>query len=388
MKKRIGALLLSCAMTVTLLTGCGGSGSTGDSSAAGTAAGAADTANTQEFTLDLPTEITADPVSYITDGTITQDATVFTVDGTDIPASYYFYWLAYYTDLMKMQYSYYGQELDLSQEDSDGVTQADSLKEMALNSVRSTVALENKLEEYDLSLTDEQLETAESAGTQQTPEMLVYLCTTPEDQIRITKQYYASTLIKDHLYGEGGELAPTEETLADYMKDNDISYVCRYVLCYADTDSTDEEKEEAKANAQEIYDALQGLEGDELLTTFEEYQENNTDGNTDEFTVTGDSSLVDGFTDALDELEVGEVGMSGLTDYGYFVLLRLDASNDYIDDAFSSQLSGWAEATELTNSKLYDNLDALTFCTDLLAMQDIIDEAYSAANADSSASAQ
>ena len=75
MLKRILAGGLAVVMACSLFTGCGSSGA---SSSAGALTA-------------IPEEAKKDVVSYLTDGAITSEETVMTVNGVEIPASAYFY---------------------------------------------------------------------------------------------------------------------------------------------------------------------------------------------------------------------------------------------------------------------------------------------------------
>ncbi|MCD8126471.1 MAG: hypothetical protein LUD82_03045 [Clostridiales bacterium] len=130
---------------------------------------------------------------------------------------------------------------------------------------------------------------------------------------------------------------------------------------------------------------------EERLNAFLEAQaELNYDGNTDEFLVTPDSSLVDGFSDAVLALDEYEVGMSEETSYGYFVVVRLPVSDEdiaaideddietikeeYISDMFNTRLSEVLETAEVERSDLLDEVDYVAVFEKLTALQADLDE--------------
>jgi hypothetical protein len=375
MKKRVLALLLCAAMAFSLLTGCGQKGDSGDVSLS------------EAMDAAIPDAAKVDVVNYLTDGALNKDSVIMTVNGQEVPASYYLYWLAYYTSQMSSYYTYYGQTFDLTAEVSDGVTMADQLQSMADDATKGYTVIEQKAAENGVELTeDEQTECQEYVDNQE-DEAMLYFSTTPADQGTIYTQYQLGSKLRDYLFGEGGENAPTEETLQDYIEENGM-YNCRYILCQPE-DDTEDEIEKAQEKCQAIYDELSQLEGDELLARFQELQSDNPDGNTDEYSFDSDDSLVSGFREKLAELEVGELGMTDKTSYGYFTLLRLDVDtdtvqDDYVRSAFAAQMNTWGDEAEVVNSG-YDKVDVTTFCQNLMALQDIINEA--AASEDSSADA-
>ncbi|MCD7829432.1 MAG: peptidyl-prolyl cis-trans isomerase [Clostridiales bacterium] len=367
MKKRILALGLCLALAMSLLTGCGG-----------------------ELTDEqIITKATNDEVKYLTDGKLKNDTVIMTINGEDVSAISLCYWLSYYETQMAYYYSMYGETLDLTAEVSDGVTAADSLLDYAYQAVVSYTTMDQKAAEYELTLTeDEESNVQEYMDLQDTYSML-YFCTTAEEQGEIYRQYQLSTKLQDVLYAEGGEREITDETLQDYITDNGI-YNCRYILCQADEDDEDAVAE-AQTQAQEIYDELSALEGDALLEKFMEYQEQNADGNTDEYSYSDDDSLVDGFKESVADLEVGQLGMTDQTSYGYFVLLRLDVDmdtvkEDYISSDFNSQMTTWADEAEVELANAYDKLDAQTFLENLTELQTVVSTAQEAADSSAEAS--
>ena len=114
MLKRILAGGLAVVMAVGMLTGCG---SSNGNSSAGTLT-------------TIPEEAKQDIISYLTDGAISSEETVMTVNGVEIPASAYFYQWAYYAGYMA--YYYQGKdETDTFSLDKEinGTTYKDYLQE-------------------------------------------------------------------------------------------------------------------------------------------------------------------------------------------------------------------------------------------------------------------
>lgn len=367
MKKRILALGLCLALAMSLLTGCGG-----------------------ELTDEqIITKATNDEVKYLTDGKLKNDTVVMTVNGEDVTALSLCYWLSYYETQMAYYYSLYGETLDLSSEVSDGVTAADSLLEYAYQAVLSYTAMNQKAEEYGLALTEDEESDVQDYIDLQDSYSMLYFCTSAEEQGKIYREYQMASKLQEMLYAVGGEREATDETLQDYITDNGI-YNCRYILLEADEDDEDAAAE-AQTQAQEIYDELSALEGNDLLAKFMEYQEQNADGNTEEYSYSDDDSLVDGFKEAVSALEVGELGMTDQTSYGYFVLLRLDVDmdaleEDYISDDFNTLMTTWADEAEVELASAYDKLDAQTFCENLTELQTVVSAAQEAADSSADAS--
>ncbi len=391
MSKKLLALLLALAMMLSLLTGCGDSSAPAaeEEDAASDAAEdeTAEDASVEEDAsaeeeepalTEVPAEAYDDVVAYLTDGAITKDDVVITVDGLDIPAGVYFNWLSTCYMNMAYNYYYYGATLDVTEvlDEATGTTVADYFVDQAGMLAEMYTLVGQKAREAGLTLTEEQTTELEGLGDTYTADILLYYATTLE---ALEQTYIDSQLVltlRDHLYGEGGELEPTQETLADYCSASGC-YNCRYIL--QRTDELEEDDTEGRAakqqQAQELYDQLKEVSADELETKFAELQaEYNDDGNTDPFTFDETSSLVSGFREKLAEMEEGEIGLTEETDYGYFVILRLpydlDSLKDtYIEQAYNTQITEWMDSADIQMSDALVNLDAVACLQRMVDLQ-------------------
>lgn len=397
MKNRILSLLLCFALCLSLLTGCGSSSTTGDSSAPAETSSANSSTAEELPTLDeIPAEALADPVKYATDGALTADTVVMTVNGQDITAGYYLYWAAYYDLQMRSYYNYYyGVSATPSMAmDADGTTFAQLVAEQAEKNCTSYYALESTCADKGITLTDEQKSELEAYIAQQAEDMnsMTALCTSPEGQGKVYNQYQLALNLQDSLFGDGGEEAVTEETMQDYVKDNEV-YNCRYILfpvtetTAEDSSEVTDDAEEQEKKCKEAYDELSKLKGDKLLTKFEEYQTSNPDGNTNEFQYDKTQTMTDGFKEAVAALNIGELGMTGRTGYGYFVVLRLEPNteslkSDYITERFSAKVDEWMDAATVERADALDALDMEVFLTNMQVLQNTV-RALQSASTDS-----
>ncbi len=393
MYKRILALLLSLSMALCLLTGC--STSSADSSAdasvqAGDPADGDNQAVMEAINAAIPDEAKKDVISYLTDGALNKDSTILTVNGDNVKASYYLFWLARELNNLNLFYTQYGMPLDLSSEFREGKTIAQYLQESAENGVKTYYSIEQKAEEEGLELTDEEKAAVESYVAGLDDASVIYYGTTLEDQRTTYSQNQLNSELNAHLT-ETGELSATEETIQDYIKDNGY-YNCRYILFQVAEDASEEDDAAQKEKCQQAYDELSKLEGDALLAKFQEYQKDNPDGNTDEFTFDSTTSLTEGFREKLAELKEGELGMTDKTSYGYFTLLRLpvdteSVKSDYLQSAYHDMVSGWADGAEVKNTAEFDKLDVTAVCTKLLELQNLMNDAAQNATAAAEGSA-
>lgn len=179
----------------------------------------------------------------------------------------------------------------------------------------------------------------------------------------------------------GGDSSSTSGTEGENSSGttSDGSSVTSEVAAYATA-------EEALAAAQACYDSMKDLSGDELLTEFQTQQASlNYDGNTDEFLIDPDQTLVSGFTDAVTSVEENQIALSELTDYGYFVVLHLplgdenlaEIKEDYINSLFSVVLNDESENAEIVYSDALQNLDYTAYMEALTTLQTAITDKYS-----------
>lgn len=386
MKKRIGALLLALVMLLSMLSGCGADAPAADDTADGqteesTEADTGDEASEandsvsedQTGLTEVPEEARQDPVSYITDGAITMSDTVMTVNGAEIPAGVYFYWLAYQYTYTAYTYSMYGYTLDVTETvDDAGTTMADSFAVQAQTFTQLNSVLQSQAQSLGLELTEEQLSGLDGLEADYDANTRLFYATDLDSLKSIYEASCIAANVKDYYYGENGSAAPTQETLADYAEENGV-YTCRYILL--NTSELEEDDEEGRAaqltQAQELYEQLKACSAETLEETFTQLQTDyNYDGNTEPYTFDADDSLVSGFREKVAELAVGELGLTEETDYGYFVLLRLDTDlssveDEYTSSAYDAQISQWMEEAQVETSDALANLD-VTACFERL----------------------
>ncbi|MBQ9166034.1 MAG: hypothetical protein IJX71_03825 [Oscillospiraceae bacterium] len=398
MSKKLTALLLALAMMLTMLSGCSGTDApaadeteepaASDENAESTQD--AETADTEDAGLvleEIPQEAYDDPISYVTDGAIKKDDVVATVNGLEVKADLYFNWLTTVYVNMAYNYYYYGMELDVNEvlDEENGTTVADYFVDQAAMMAQMYTLVREKAKDAGLDLTDAQKEELAGLSENYTAESTMYYIITVEGMQQAYTDSQLIITLRDHLYGEGGELEPTEDTLADFVSANG-NYNCRYIL--QRTDELEEDDTEGRAakqqQAQDLYDQLLEVPADELEAKFIELQaEYNDDGNTEEFAFDATTSLVSGFREKLAEMEDGQIGLTEETDYGYFVILRLPVDLDsvkdtYVDEAYNTVITEWMDNAETELSGALISLDAEACFEKLIALQTVVANELSA----------
>lgn len=416
MKKRIIVLALSLALAAGVLAGCGVTEDYEEET---------ESSETEE-TEEIPEEAYEDIVSYLTDGAVSSDDVVYIVDGEEMTAAEYFYWITYEGYLYSYAYysSYYYYP-DLSEELTDGTTMAEYVLEDAYSYAVFYVCVYAAAVEAGVTLTDtyqdsldsyipdavtdlgEDLwDTAVSAGTvseddytdeekeewieeQGEAEMELYLmayATNTDGLYDFYLRNYYYQQYEDVLYGEGGEYEVTDEDIEDYIEESE-AYNCRYILFGdPDGDISDEDLEEYYEEASECYETLCSLSGDSLDEAIAEYASENPDSNTTgELAFDNTATVLDDFLETLEGLEIGEIAMTGETEDGYYVIIRDEVYEDtvlsddltvyehYVEDQFGELTQEWYEEAEVEDTGAMDDFDVNAFFENLEELRDIID---------------
>ncbi|MBR1781478.1 MAG: hypothetical protein IJ751_08780 [Oscillospiraceae bacterium] len=428
---RILALLLALAMILSLAA-CGDQSAASGSAAASSADTAAPATSEAEPAADdvetpditLPAEAEADVVAYLTDGAYHNDDVVATVGQTDITAAQLFYWIAYQAYELTYRYYYsYGYLLTFEEDMGNGTTAGEYIANLGATTAIAYAAAAEKARELNVTVSAEDAEALanfdadniesycqtrwdsfvsaglideadyddaakaawiQTEGEQFYEHSMLYFSTTKEAYEQLTWDFCYYSALQESLFGEGGEYAPTEETLADYLQsyisDNGVIWGRCILFSTADCE-TDEDRAAVLAEAQQTYDQLSVLSGDALEQAFTEQQtafdkSGYTPGEVQHYTNT--DSLVDGYYSGLEALEPGQVGITDLTDYGYFVLLR-EADNtddiadtveqDYIATTYDALVTEWQSDYGVDTDSLLPDLDAISYFTALQALQ-------------------
>lgn len=410
--------MLSLALVLCLLAGCGSSGSSSSSSS--------DDDEDDEALTEIPQEAYDDIVSYLTDGAVSSDDVVYTVDGADMTAGEFFYWITYEGYIYSYSYysSYYTYP-DLTAEMSDGTTIADYVLEDAYYyatfytciyaaAVDAGITLSDTYQEsldsyipdaaYDLGeelwetyvaagtiseddYTDEEKEAwIEEMGNEQMQLYLMYYATDEDGLYDVYLRSYYYQQYEDVLYGDGGEYEVTDEDIEEYIEENEV-YNCRYILFGdPDGDFDDDELAEYYEEALACYEELLSLSGTELDTAISTYALENPDSNsTGELAFDSSDTVVDEFLETLSGLEIGEIGMTEACEDGYYVIIRDEADAEtelsdsltvlyhYIEEQFATVISVLYEEMEVVDTGVLDDFDVNDFFDKLEELRELID---------------
>ncbi len=393
---------------------------------AGDTAEAADAA-AEEVPAEIPAEAEADVVSYLTGGTYTTDQEVAAIGDTTLTAGEVTYLAAYQYYSAAYYYKLYGATLNLDEQVEDGSTFAQYLFQYGRDGAARYLATMAKAKEMGVTLSADQeaqlatlvedniLKAGENLWASATTDGLVnadefseeeqkawkeehgepyfrhsmmYYATTPDGYSRFYEKNMYMAVLREKLFGEGGEYAMTDADKADrtqaYLEENGVLWA-RCILFSTQNVETDEAKAEIKANAEAALAELEGLTGEERENKFTELQtqydsSGYTAGEVQKYTNT--DSLVDGYYSGIQALKVGDVGMTDETDYGYFVLIREpdqvadleeEIVADYETDKLSELVDQWIVDYDIKAEEFLPDVDLNSFFTTLGELQTTID---------------
>ncbi len=317
---------------------------------------------------------------------VPDDTVMLTVDGQEVTAEEYLYWLGYNTSYYEMMSSYTGGAMDLTQEAQDGVTWDEQLKLAARDNAVLLVLVPTLAEEFDVTFTEEDLqqvvdshaERIESAGGE---EMYAYQLQAMGISDEAALRLDATTI----LYGkvqrawlEKSAAALTAEDVAAYAEENDLLRAKHILLLTRDMttgeDYDDAKKAEQKAKADDLLAQLRAdpSKFDELMNANSE--DTGLTAYPDGYLFTT-GEMVAEFEDGTRALDFGEISDVIESDYGYHIILRLDPDCDEIREAmagekFSEEVQARVDNAKVVESEAYQDLTTAGYYEKLTAFQD------------------
>ena len=300
---------------------------------------------------------------------------VMTIDGKEVNAEEYLYWLSYYCDYYS-QYMSYMDITDWSTELEPGFTAGDYIAQQAelqtLSMVTQYAVIDNWAQEAGITLTEEDvadIDAQRAASIEQLGGEAAYqqwLQSLGISDDFITHSLGNSYLINhlsDAYHEKGSAIYPDEGQLNDYTDSHE--YFGALIL-FIDTCEMDETaKADAFANMNE-YAAELGQAADPDAAFAEIAKELGLDTNIATFTA---DVMEDGFIAGLKEVDIGAVTGVISTEEGCYVAIRKEpATNGILDDMLNEEFAQrCADAEVVYNDEVYGSVNTLTFYRKLLA---------------------
>lgn len=399
--KRLGALSLSLALTLTALSGCQNGAS---SSSQG----------------DEPIDLASVTDPYLTTAGLSGDTVVARAGGADITAGSLLYWMAYLVDSSIQDPSSMDTvwELDMG----NGQTFEQGILDASLNNAALYALLPIQAQAEGISVSPDlsqqvsdlmaSMET-QAGSAELLDHSLWYNALTPELYTTLFEVNDLNSQLQEKLYGEGSAGYPTDDQVLSYAKDQGYYRAKHILLKTVDTNSplTDENGNptgeyepldeatvaEKKALAEDLLAQLQAAGDketlfDQLMAQYSEDTASDGSLNGADGYVASPGQMVAPFEEAAQALSDGEV--SGIVEsvYGYHIILRLplDPANfrsGYIAQQMTDLRQGWLDANPVETTEAFAQVDPPAFYEKLLSLRTAIEEEAAAQQeADSSGS--
>lgn len=263
---------------------------------------------------------------------IDEDAVVATLNGEEISLGLANFMAQYTAASYSTYMSYFGEDMWSQDLYGDGSTMQESVKTDVLDQIELAYLLEDHMEEYDVDITQEELDEIDAAAEE-------FMSENTKEAIQVmgaSKEYVSEMLrlqlIQQKMYDAISATADTEVTDEEAAQKT-ISYIKVSTQGHYDESGnyieyTDEEKEEIAGIAQTV--AQEAQEDFEAAATDNGYEVNTYSYGSDEIDEDGyptgalDASVIE----TANGLQVGEIsGAVSVEGDGYFIL-RLDSNFD------------------------------------------------------------
>ena len=301
--------------------------------------------------ISKPAAETAQPSSPLGEAAgIQEDALLLTIDGREIPAWRYLYWLAYTCARVQERYQAANLPLDWDTPVSGG-TLADYGKDQALADTALYAAVENRAEKYGC--------TAEESAEDTTDSVLPDMGLSGEqmEELERVSLLYAELY---ELYGtEGSELAPSPEELRKYGEEQGAVTLNRILIPIGD------DREAAQKKAAEVFSQINSAA--DQAAVFSTLAAEGGDPTGVRTVLPGDGQLAEELVEAAQALEAGQCSGILETEEGFSVLQRLPLEEDALREGyFDHLLQRAAEESAVTTTPEYTELDAAAFAKKFL----------------------
>lgn len=291
-----------------------------------------------------------------------EDAALLTVDGREVPAWRYLYWLERCCDRLQEQYRAAGLTLDWDAP-LEGVTLADYVKDQALADTVLYATVENWAQAAALTLDEADRAALADAWEEQAAEHggeEAYLRSLAD--MGLDRQRAEELAGVGRLYAklyrlfleEGSALAPAEEDLEAFAREQGRITVDRVLF------AAGEDRESARQRAAEAFARLNTAE--DLAAEFEALAAEGDDRLGPRTLTPGDGTLAPALEEAAQALEAGQCSGILETEEGFSILLRRETDRAGLEESlFDSRLQTAAEAAEVRLTADYGALDPAAF---------------------------
>lgn len=382
--KRFLCLFLAVVLALSL-AGCNDPQETAPSESASPAPSDDATPSPEEtanFLPDNETDATLDILGF------PNSTALLTVNGQEVTAEEYLYWLgnmtAYYQSLYA---SYYGGALDLSEEVEDGVTWDDQLKEIAYQNAVLLALVPDLAEEYGVSLSEDEMDDlvqehdddVASVGEDVYAYRLQAMNVNDETAFWMDVESALFNKVQE-AWQEKTASELTDEEVDAYVEEKDLLRAKHILLLTKDMttgeDYDEEKRDEQRAKAEDILERIQA--GEDFDTLMNENSEDSGLSAYPDGYLFSAGEMVTEFEEGTRALEIGAVSPELVESaYGYHIILRMDPDcqetrDDLLEDKFNEMVQQRVDGAAVVKAPEYDGFTAAEYYDKLTAFQDTL----------------
>ena len=295
---------------------------------------------------------------------IRPDTVLLSVDGRDVSAQRYLYWLAYACDYIA---DYYDSGEGIQWGDTvSGQSLEDYAKDQALQNAALYATVETWAEDYGCTLTDEDrtamdrewaARAAQYGGEEAYLAVLARMGLDRAEAEAISGDYYLYEHLYDLYCTEGSELAPAEHDLETFAQEQGYLTVDHIWLSTAAADRAEAEAVAAcRARAEEAFSKLNGSADPAhdfavLAATYSDETDRDQHPSGYTFTV-GDGTLPAACEEAAQALEEGQFSGVVEADDGFYLILRKPVDLEAVaPDYFDALLQAAADSADISTTR-------------------------------------
>ena len=324
-------------------------------------------------------EVDPSDVAYQTAG-VTRDTVLFTVDGTEVTADEYLFWLL--QSVASAKQSGYLADDDAWEEELNGVPTAEYLKEDARNTSVLYTTVSNHAAAAGLTVTEEEQAEADAELETLTQRVDSYYGMT-------LQEYLDQQCISEAAFRKLNQVPYLARSLQTQMEEAGYYKAKHILLAFQENEdgsaATDEQKAAVKAEADQLLAQIRTAADPlaEFDKVMNERSEDGRDENNQLYAPDGylayAGQMVPQFESAAKALAVGEISEPVETAYGYHIILRQDFTDEerqqlrdsmaaiYPDYAMSKLNEQWVEEAKVEVKPAYEKLDPNSFYKNMVA---------------------
>lgn len=384
---RILGLSLSAALLIGTITGC-------TTPTEGNAEGSPDP--TASVETEAPLVKTEDMVQKLVG--IPADTVMYTVDGKDVTAEQFYYWLA--TAIENVGYYNFGSadSIDWTAE-KDGKKITDFILSDAKQTAQFYRTVETEAAKNKVTLSDAERrevvaqinQNIEQLGEEEYASQLQQMGLSDASFRHMVEVSYLANSMQEYLYGESGKTPPTSENVVALAEEQGLMLAKHILIKTVGEDGTtplsEEEKTAAKTKAEGFLSQLTAAEGDAQITLFDTLMnENSEDGRSADGTLAspdgylfGAGEMVQAFEDKTKTLAYNQISDLVETEYGYHIILRLSPDNDEMRKKWATAkmketTDAWLAASKVEDSEEMSKVDVQGFYEKISAYRASVQE--------------